>query len=91
MAPLAGVMPLKFDDENNADLHLLTPEERDLCKTLRIQPKPYVMIKEAILREALEHGGSLKKKHVREICKIDSAKGGKIFDFFVNSGWLAKA
>ncbi|KAJ2968512.1 hypothetical protein NUW58_g10206 [Xylaria curta] len=72
-------------------MHLLTPEEMELCKVSRLQPKPYLMIKEQVLKEALKGNGSLKKKQVKEICRLDSQKGGRLFDFFIDSGWIAKA
>ena len=74
-----------------ADLQLLTPEERHLCSVLRIKPKPYMAIKEAILREALKQGGMLKRKAVKEICKLDGQKGIRLFDFFVSCGWIGRA
>jgi transcriptional adapter 2-alpha len=49
------------------------------------------MIKEQILKEALKGNGSLKKKQAKEICRLDSQKGGRLFEFFVNSGWVIKA
>ncbi|KAL1872769.1 hypothetical protein VTK73DRAFT_1375 [Phialemonium thermophilum] len=88
--PIAGVQPLSLTQDNAPDLHLLTPEEVKLCETLRLQPKPYLMIKEQILKEAIKGNGSLKKKQAREICRLDSQKGGRIFDFFVNAGWVVK-
>ncbi|KAI1265684.1 hypothetical protein F5Y18DRAFT_43532 [Xylariaceae sp. FL1019] len=89
--PISGVQPLALSEDNTPDHHLLTPEEMELCKVSRIQPKPYLMIKEQVLKEALKGNGSLKKKQVKEICRLDSQKGGRIFDFFINSGWIAKA
>ena len=89
--PISGVQPLALSEDSAPDMHLLTPEEVELCKVSRIQPKPYLMIKEQVLKEALKGNGSLKKKQVKEICRLDSQKGGRIFDFFINSGWIAKA
>ena len=89
--PISGVQPLNLTQDNTPDLHLLTPEEAELCKVSRIQPKPYLMIKEQVLKEALKGNGALKKKQVKEICRLDSQKGGRIFDFFINSGWISKA
>ncbi|KAF2403433.1 transcriptional adapter 2 [Trichodelitschia bisporula] len=88
--PLPNQPPITFD-ENVPDLHLLTPEERELCRVIRVQPKPYLIIKDTILREAVAQGGALKKKQVRDLCKIDVLKGSRIFDFFVQSGWIQKA
>jgi transcriptional adapter 2-alpha len=89
--PLSGVQPLALSQDNAPDLHLLTPEEAELCKVVRLQPKPYLMIKEQILKEALKGNGTLKKKQAREICRLDTQKGGRIFEFFINSGWIGKA
>ncbi|KAI9835230.1 MAG: Transcriptional adapter ada2 [Sclerophora amabilis] len=86
--PLPNVLPLKFENENAADLHLLTKEEQQLCSTLRIYPKPYLVMKEHLMKEAMKQGGTLKKKSAREICKIDVNKCGRIFDFFVHAGWI---
>ncbi|KAI0132910.1 hypothetical protein BJ170DRAFT_615726 [Xylariales sp. AK1849] len=89
--PISGVQPLPLSQDNAPDMHLLTPEEAELCKVSRLQPKPYLMIKEQVLKEALKGNGTLKKKQVKEICRLDGQKGGRIFDFFINSGWIGKA
>ena len=89
--PLPGTVPLRLTNENAPDLHLLSQEERKLCSDLRIMPKPYMAIKESMFREATKQGGSLKKKTARDLCKIDVNKGGRLFDFFVHNGWIAKA
>lgn len=89
--PISGTVPLKFGKESQSDLQLLNKEEIDLCKVLRIMPKPYMALKEMIIRAALNNNGSLKKKTAREICKIDTNKTGQLFDFFVHSGWIARA
>lgn len=89
-SPLPGTVPLKFNSDT-PDLQLLTPDERELCSVLRIMPKPYNMIKNTMIAEAIKNGGSLKKKAAREICKIDQNKGARLFDFFVHAGWISKA
>jgi transcriptional adapter 2-alpha len=89
--PIPGVQPMALSQDNSPDLHLLTPEEAKLCEVLRLQPKPYLMIKEQILKEAVKGNGSLKKRQAKEICRLDSQKGSRLFDFFVNSGWVVKA
>ena len=68
-----------------------TSEEAELCRLLRLHPKPYLVIKEQIMKEALKADGKLKKKQAKEICRLESQKGGRIFDFFCNSGWIGKA
>lgn len=89
--PIPGISPLAITQENASDVHLLTQEEIELCEKTRINPKPYLVIKEAIMKEALKGNGQLKKKQAKEICRLEGQKGGRIFDFFVNSGWVGKA
>jgi transcriptional adapter 2-alpha len=69
-APLPGVAPLKFTPENGTDLHILTEEERDLCSLLRMTPKAYLVIKDALFKEAYKTGGSVKRKVAREVCRV---------------------
>jgi transcriptional adapter 2-alpha len=87
---LPNTVPLKFGRESAADLQLLTPEEIDICRVLRIMPKPYLAIKANMVNEAFKQGGALKKKAAKEMGKIDERKTGQIFDFFVHSGWIAR-
>ncbi|KAJ5614090.1 Transcriptional adapter 2 [Penicillium herquei] len=89
--PLSGVSPWKLDSEGAADLHLLTSEETEICNVLRLMPKPYLVIKETLLKEAMKQGGNLKKKDARTICKIEGTKTSRIYDFMVHSGWINKS
>ncbi|EWC47195.1 hypothetical protein DRE_03314 [Drechslerella stenobrocha 248] len=82
--------PLALNTENAPDLHLLTEEERRLCSMLGIYPKPYLVIKDLMFKEAMRQGGVLRKKQAKEICKVDGAKVSKIHDFLVASGWIGK-
>ncbi|KAJ6103607.1 Transcriptional adapter 2 [Penicillium sp. IBT 16267x] len=88
--PLSGVSPWKLDNEGAADLHLLTKEEAEVCNMLRLMPKPYLVVKETMLKEAMKQGGNLKKKDARAICKIEGTKTSRIYDFMVHSGWINK-
>ncbi|KAI4203842.1 MAG: hypothetical protein LQ346_001719 [Caloplaca aetnensis] len=90
MPALNGTTPLKFASESTTDLHLLTREEIDLCSALRLRPKPYLVIKEGLIKEAMKSGGGLKRKLAKEVCKIDPSKSTRIFDFFVHAGWIQK-
>ncbi|KAK5138133.1 hypothetical protein LTR08_004828 [Meristemomyces frigidus] len=83
--------PAKFDEENAPDWQLLDNSERDLCCKLRLQPKAYLAIKWAIQQESIKFDGKLKKKHIRETCRIDTTKGGRIFEFLVENGWVFNA
>ncbi|KAK4548263.1 hypothetical protein LTR36_010133 [Oleoguttula mirabilis] len=88
---IPNLTPAKFDEENAPDWQLLDSTERDLCSKLRLQAKAYLAIKHAIFQEAYKTDGKLKKKNVREISRIDTTKGGRIFEFMCECGWLTNA
>lgn len=67
---LPSTQPLKLTNENATDLHLLSKEEAELCSILRLMPKAYLSIKQGVIGEAVKAGGGLKRKGVREICKV---------------------
>ncbi|KAL9102647.1 MAG: hypothetical protein Q9163_002233 [Psora crenata] len=91
VTPLPGVARVDLKSENATDLHLLTKEEAELCSVLGLMPKPYLVMKEGVISEAMKNGGGLKRKSVKEMCKIDPSKSTRLFDFFVHSGWIHKA
>ncbi|KAI5366381.1 Putative Zinc finger, ZZ-type, SANT/Myb domain, SWIRM domain, Homeobox-like domain superfamily [Septoria linicola] len=91
LPPIPGLAPANWDEEQGPDWQLLQPAEKDLCNKLRLHPKAYNCIKDAVLREAMKYDGKLKKKNVREISKIDTTKGGRVFEFLVESGWISNA
>ncbi|KAI8334219.1 hypothetical protein BC941DRAFT_432391 [Chlamydoabsidia padenii] len=67
--------------------HLLTKEEQDMCSTLYMMPRPYLVIKDLILK-VYARQGFLKRKQLKELVKIDYNKANRIFDFFVENGWI---
>ncbi|KAI8077696.1 uncharacterized protein BX664DRAFT_343253 [Halteromyces radiatus] len=67
--------------------HLLTKEEQDICSTLYMMPRPYLVIKDLILKQYAKQG-FLKRKQLRDLVRIDSTKANRIFDFFVENGWI---
>lgn len=68
--PLTGVVPWKLETEGAPDLHLLSKEEVEVCNVLHIQPKPYLVVKETLLKEAMKQGGGLKRKDAKAACKV---------------------
>ncbi|KAK4054111.1 Transcriptional adapter ada2 [Microbotryomycetes sp. JL201] len=48
-------------------LHLLTTLEQQLCSTLRILPKPYLYLKEVLLREWTRLGGQMSYADARKV------------------------
>ncbi|CZT09613.1 probable transcriptional adapter 2 [Rhynchosporium agropyri] len=91
IAPIPGIQPLSLSQENIPDLHLLTLEEIDLCEKTRLHPKPYLVIKESVMKEALRGNGTLRKRQVRELARVEAGKGARIWEFFSASGWIGKA
>lgn len=73
---LPGTQPLRLTNENATDLHLLSKEEVELCSILRLMPKAYLAIKQGVIGEAVKAGGGLKRKGVREICKVCGDRQG---------------
>lgn len=79
-----------LDISHAADFELLSNEEKQLCATLRILPKPYLAIKNQLMKEAIKNNGVLKKKDARQALKIDVNKASKIYEFFVQMGWCSQ-
>lgn len=88
--PKLGNARAPLDISHAADFDLLLNEEKQLCATLRIMPKPYLAIKNQLMKEAVKNGGVLKKKDARQALKIDVNKASKIYEFFVQMGWCSQ-
>ncbi|KAI0319010.1 hypothetical protein OF83DRAFT_871355 [Amylostereum chailletii] len=80
--------PAPLNLANSPSLHLLTPAEQTLCSTLRILPKPYLAIKETLVREYARRGGKLRRREARDLVKIDVNKTSRVWDFLVQAGYL---
>ncbi|KAJ3557886.1 hypothetical protein NM688_g1229 [Phlebia brevispora] len=88
MGPPGRKMPAPLDLANSPSLHLLSPEEQTLCSQLRILPKPYLVIKETLIREYARRGGKLRRRESRDLVKIDVNKTSRIWDFLVQAGFM---
>ncbi|VDC07606.1 unnamed protein product [Peniophora sp. CBMAI 1063] len=80
--------PAPLNLANSPLLHLLTPAEQTLCSTLRILPKPYLVIKETLVREYARRGGKLRRREARDLVKIDVNKTSRVWDFLMQAGVL---
>ncbi|KAF9527371.1 hypothetical protein CPB83DRAFT_856436 [Crepidotus variabilis] len=87
-APHVRRPPPPLNLANSPSLHLLTPAEQALCSQLRILPKPYLVIKETLVREYARRGGKLRRREARDLVKIDVNKTSRVWDFLVQSGYL---
>lgn len=76
-----------LDISNTEGRDLLSPREQELCCHLRLAPRVYLTIKDNLLSEYHKHG-NLKRAKARQMVKIDVNKTGKVYDFFVLSGWI---
>jgi transcriptional adapter 2-alpha len=81
-----SVTPLDISETDGADL--LSESEKHLCSNLRLFPRAYLSIKDTILKEYAAKG-VLKRRAVRSLIKIDVNKTSRIFDFFLEMGWIA--
>ncbi|KAG1694994.1 hypothetical protein DVH05_020924 [Phytophthora capsici] len=76
-----------FSIDGTPGCHLLTPKEKELCSKLKLLPKHYLVIKDALVRECYRLG-YLTKKMAKETVQIDVNKTGQVYDFFVKCGWV---
>ncbi|KAI0688183.1 hypothetical protein BC835DRAFT_1373796 [Cytidiella melzeri] len=86
--PPGRKLPQPLNLANSPSLHLLTPEEQTLCSQLRILPKPYLVIKETLVREYARRGGKLRRREARDLVKIDVNKTSRVWDFLVQAGFM---
>ena len=89
-----------------SSLHLLTALEKELCATLRILPRPYLYLKEILMREWVRKGGNMDMHDAREAIGIRGEGGtqgmgrgasgewgekiDRVWEFLVESGGLRK-
>ncbi|KAJ1647621.1 hypothetical protein LPJ64_001000 [Coemansia asiatica] len=79
--------PIDINDRPLADK--LAAAERHCCSVLRILPEQYIAIKQTLLREGRSRQpGTFKKRDAQRLCRIDVNKTSKIYEWFVNIGWL---
>ncbi|KAI8924518.1 hypothetical protein BC831DRAFT_498467 [Entophlyctis helioformis] len=79
-----------LDIENMDGIDLLSENERHLCSSLRIFPRAYIAIKDTLLKEYAAKG-FLKRRQARQLIKIDVNKTGRIFNFFIEMGWISSS
>ncbi|ORX51624.1 hypothetical protein DM01DRAFT_1337129 [Hesseltinella vesiculosa] len=90
---LAELAHHKYMDHDTLDLsdsegvHLLTKEEEDMCSQLFIKPRPYLVLKDLLLKTYARQG-FLKYKQALAMLRIDTDKITRLYDFFVEQGWI---
>ncbi|ORX91332.1 hypothetical protein K493DRAFT_304134 [Basidiobolus meristosporus CBS 931.73] len=66
----------------------LLPEEAEVASTLRLKPDQYLTIKRVILQE-FRLKTQFRKTDAQRMCRVDVNKTGKIWDWFLDIGWLS--
>ncbi|KIY64947.1 SWIRM-domain-containing protein [Cylindrobasidium torrendii FP15055 ss-10] len=84
----ARKMPQPLNLANSPSLHLLSQPEQVLCSQLRIFPKPYLVIKETLVREYARRGGKLRRREARDLVRCDVNKTSRVWDFLIQQGYL---
>lgn len=78
----------------SSSLHLLTSLEQTLCSTLRILPRPYLFLKETLMREWVRLGGRMGASDARRVGGGAAAgtewgeKVERVWEFLVDTGGL---
>lgn len=54
-------------------------------------PKPYLAMKETLVREYARRGGQLRRREARDLLKIDVNKTSRVWDFLHQAGFLKAA
>ncbi|KAJ9052435.1 Transcriptional adapter ada2, variant 3 [Entomophthora muscae] len=82
--------PVKKDglDLTGAEgLEFLSASEKELCSSLRLLPKTYLIAKKILICEYLR-AGSLHPNKACDLVQIEPFKASRIYDFFVRSRWI---
>jgi hypothetical protein len=79
--------PAALNLDNAEGIELLTESEVQLCSMLRIMPHAYLAIKDKMVGECQRTGG-LRKRHARELIKIDVNKTSRLWDYFCEQRWI---
>ncbi|XP_045511490.1 transcriptional adapter 2A [Colias croceus] len=80
-------MPLDIVDMPS--FHLLSENEKTLCSHVRLAPRTYLEIKNLLIAENNKLG-FLRLLDARRIVKIDVNKTRKIYDYFIEEGFISK-
>lgn len=67
-------------------LQLLSADERTLCAELRMLPRPFLFVKQAMLRELARRGGRLRRADARRLLAgVEPEKLERVWDVVVGA------
>eukprot|EP01087_Luapelamoeba_hula_P020969 TRINITY_DN7247_c0_g1_i1.p1 TRINITY_DN7247_c0_g1~~TRINITY_DN7247_c0_g1_i1.p1 ORF type:complete len:529 (-),score=97.99 TRINITY_DN7247_c0_g1_i1:25-1590(-) len=84
---LTRATKLPLDLTAAPSLEHLSAAERDLCGSLRVYPQQYLLMKEALIKEAYAHG-SVPKTHLKKLLKLDAPRASRLHEFMERNGWF---
>ncbi|XP_057666509.1 transcriptional adapter 2-alpha-like isoform X1 [Diorhabda carinulata] len=67
----------------------LSPQEADLCSTVRLVPVTYFQLRDTLVSECRKNG-SVSLQTARKLLKIDVNKTRKLYDFLLQEGYIQK-
>ncbi|GAB0497609.1 hypothetical protein MMPV_008944 [Pyropia vietnamensis] len=82
----AAVPPLDVRQMAGADL--LSRAELDLVVAVKVSPHQYLLVKEALVREAARVG-YVRKKDVKLLVRLEPVKVNKLYDYIAGAGWIS--
>lgn len=77
-------LPMEIGDMSGVEY--LSDKEKDLCSTLRLPPKQYMVIKDAFIRQSVQSG--LSKSTAIKILSGNTLVASRVYDFFKTAGWI---
>lgn len=86
--PSLGRKPAaRLDISGTPGVEQLRPMERELCSNLRLMPQDYQSYKSTLIKE-YEKQGFLRLAQARTLIRIDVNKTRKMYNFFLEQGWI---
>ncbi|XP_015761657.1 PREDICTED: transcriptional adapter 2-alpha-like [Acropora digitifera] len=86
--PSLGRKPAaRLDISGTPGVEQLRPMERELCSNLRLLPHDFQNYKSILIKE-YEKQGSLRLAQARTLIRIDVNKTRKMYNFFLEQGWI---
>ena len=67
----------------------VTSEERALAERLGVSAKAFVVMRDAVVKEAMRRGGGMSKGSAVASLAVDAHKTGAVYDFLVRARWIA--
>ena len=67
---------------------LLSQDEKEICVSLKIPPKQYMVSKDACIRQCEVSDGLKRSTAVKMLGMKDNLKASKLYDYFNEAGWI---